>query len=400
MARLDFTQPHLEYLYRGWHETDEAVRWSGKEATLRFRLEKIQPLNLRMMAITCGRQSVHVQLNGHDVGILESAGHSLGMLELLLPANFLQPTNLLTFMVPNAHPPQDAEHRNDDRILGIGVAWMEFIPPGVPVYQPGTRMSFTDNYHLLYLRDGWDRPTPDGQRFTEKAVLEFRLERPEPLRLRMLASTSGQQRIAVTLNDVDAGCLESDGGKRALMELPLPAEAIAETNTLTFLLPGPHPDGAGPEDRQLEGMTVAWLELQPPGMPIYQPGTRIDFTQSDLEYLASGWHRSENWCCWTTEEAVLRFRLTTVPERARLRMQATTWGKQQVIIKLNNSIIGTVTNDNGPLKTFGFVIPPRVLQEENTLTFLLPDASSSKSMGYDGDTRSRGLAVNWLELST
>jgi len=126
-SRLDFTRADSQgYLVKGWHCLEPELQWSTDEGVLKFRLARVQPLRLRMRAMTFHtNQKVVVRLNDRDIGQLEGNTDWIQM-ELALPEDALQEVNTLILVLPEAVSPQRATGDPDDRTLGIGVAWMEF----------------------------------------------------------------------------------------------------------------------------------------------------------------------------------------------------------------------------------------------------------------------------------
>jgi hypothetical protein len=127
-SRIDFTKVSSQaYLGHGWHEREDWGRWSGSKAALHFRLERGQPLRLRMMAQTFGKQKVIVGLNGRDLKTLDGLEEARRV-ELDIPAEAVAEDNLLTFTLPDARSPKSTDESGDPRVLGLGVIWVEFAP--------------------------------------------------------------------------------------------------------------------------------------------------------------------------------------------------------------------------------------------------------------------------------
>jgi hypothetical protein len=126
-ARIDFGQPSSSAFLRGdWHEREVWGRRSGPEAAVEFRLERVEPLRLRMMANTFGKQRIVVSLNGQNVKTLDRKGEEAEVIEVDLPQEALAESNTLCLRMPDARSPQSAGKSEDSRILGIAVSWMEF----------------------------------------------------------------------------------------------------------------------------------------------------------------------------------------------------------------------------------------------------------------------------------
>jgi hypothetical protein len=116
----------LVYLSRGWHGCEEELQWSDREAVVKFRLDKVQPLKLRMMAKTLGPQRIIVSLNGKATATHQSSGQELELIEVCLPADALAECNTLTFVFPDARQRPTSGKGIDNRTFGWGVKWMEF----------------------------------------------------------------------------------------------------------------------------------------------------------------------------------------------------------------------------------------------------------------------------------
>ena len=134
-------------------------------------------------------------------------------------------------------------------------------------YQPGTRIDFRQASSGTFLRGDWHSPEADWGRWSgREAVVGFRLKRVEALRLRMLGTTWGKQRIVVSLNGHEIKTLTGAGGNDLeMMEIDLPMDALAESNSLKLTLPdakSPQSAGMG-DDPRILGIGIAWLELHP-----------------------------------------------------------------------------------------------------------------------------------------
>jgi hypothetical protein len=264
-TRVDFTQASSRaYLQGVWYEPEPEGSWSGREVAIGFRLDPVQPLRLRMMAATYGKQRIVIRFNGQDVQTLQGSGDGLELLEVDLPTDAIAESNTLQLTLPDAKSPKSVgENADDPRILGIEIAWLEFVPQ--PTYRPGTRIDFTQASSRDYLHGAWYGPEPEWQWSGREAAIGFRLERVQPLRLRMKATTFGKQRIVLRLNGREVQTLQGNGEALELLEVDLPRDAIAESNTLELTLP----DAKSPEsakvnpDPRILGIGIAWLEFQP-----------------------------------------------------------------------------------------------------------------------------------------
>jgi hypothetical protein len=128
-TRLDLTQAAtMIYLGGTWHEPTAESRCTGGEAFFKFRLEAVQPLRFRMQAMTWGEQRIVLRLNGREVGTLHGKGEAPELFELDLPPEALADNNVLQLTLPDAKSPKSVGVGEDPRILGVGVAWVEFEP--------------------------------------------------------------------------------------------------------------------------------------------------------------------------------------------------------------------------------------------------------------------------------
>jgi hypothetical protein len=264
-TRIAFTQlASVNYLQGIWYSPDQEWRWSGREVAIGFRLKRLQPLCLRMLAITYGPQQVIIRLNGHEVGIVPMTGDDLELKVIDLPEEAVRESNTLQLSMPEARSPKrTGENAEDPHMLGIGIAWMEFAAQ--PVYRPGTRIDFTHAGCATYLRGVWHGLEPTLQWSGREGAVRFCLEHVQPLRLRMLANTFGKQRVIVRFNGHEIQALQKSGDDMELTEIDLPPDAVRESNILELCMPdakSPQSVGDGDDGRVL-GIGVAWLEFQP-----------------------------------------------------------------------------------------------------------------------------------------
>jgi FkbM family methyltransferase len=128
-TRIDFTKassrPHL---HRAWHGPEPWGQWSGRDAQVKFTLQQPQPLRLRLLATTYKAQPILVRFNKRDVTVLESHGEDAELFELDLPPDVVAETNTLHLVMPEAKSPASLGEGDDNRPLGVGIVWMEFVP--------------------------------------------------------------------------------------------------------------------------------------------------------------------------------------------------------------------------------------------------------------------------------
>jgi hypothetical protein len=128
-TRLDLTQAATGvYLDGVWYAPAAESRCTAGEASVKFRLEVVQPLRLRMQATTWGKQRMVIHFNGREVATLHGTGEAPELFELDLPPEAVANNNILRLTLPDAHSPKSVGQGEDARILGVGVAWMEFEP--------------------------------------------------------------------------------------------------------------------------------------------------------------------------------------------------------------------------------------------------------------------------------
>jgi FkbM family methyltransferase len=128
-VRIDFTQPSSRaYLFRAWHGAETWGQWSGRDAEVRFTLERPEMLRLRMLATTYKDQRIVVRFDGREVTTLRSTGEGPELIEVDLPPEAITEANRLQLACPDARSPASLRESDDDRILGVGISWMEFVP--------------------------------------------------------------------------------------------------------------------------------------------------------------------------------------------------------------------------------------------------------------------------------
>jgi hypothetical protein len=124
---IDFTQvSSVAHLRDDWQGPEAWGRWSGRVASVKFRLERVQPLRLRMMARTL--QRTVVRFNGREVQTLPGNAQTLELIAIDLPADATAEYNTLQLTVLDAQSPRSLGSGEDTRILGVGIASMEFAP--------------------------------------------------------------------------------------------------------------------------------------------------------------------------------------------------------------------------------------------------------------------------------
>jgi hypothetical protein len=131
-TRLDLTKPAAEvYLGDGWHDADGEARATEAKADISFRLETPDALRLRMSAFGFGSQRVVIRFNGQDVAD-RVLGATPEVMEVDIPAEIVSDRNTVTLVVPGARSPRSLGASDDERVLGIGVSWLELLPTAGP----------------------------------------------------------------------------------------------------------------------------------------------------------------------------------------------------------------------------------------------------------------------------
>ncbi len=148
--------------------------------------------------------------------------------------------------------------------------------------------------------------------------------------------------------------------------------------------------------------------LSPPLPKVFSPGdVRIEFSRKSSEpYLWYGWSANEEAFRWSDgHEAAVTFSLDEVTEcQLRMKLMALLvpgrLDAQRVNIRLNGRLIDSLTIKNPGPQEYSRTLPKEAVQENNVLTFELPDAASPRSLNLNPDPRTLGVAVFWLEILT
>ncbi len=128
-ARLAADTREVEqFLGSGWGGGEPSLglrSTRGHEASVRFGLAEIRPLEFAIEIQTVGRQRLAVELNG--VPLWQGTGDGGWFRGTLgLPAGALRAENELVFLLPDAHSPKSLGLSQDDRVLGLAVRWIRF----------------------------------------------------------------------------------------------------------------------------------------------------------------------------------------------------------------------------------------------------------------------------------
>jgi hypothetical protein len=120
----------LGFVPAGWYSVwdGDPLRWSAAQAEVTFSVPEPIALSCCLTATTFQAQRIEIRLNGQIVGRLHSGGGPAVPLNIELPASLLQKNNVLTFDLPDARSPLSVGQGDDARVLGMGLAWVEFVP--------------------------------------------------------------------------------------------------------------------------------------------------------------------------------------------------------------------------------------------------------------------------------
>jgi hypothetical protein len=131
------------FLWYGWGGAEAESRWTvrnGAAVIFALRARGAGSLRMRMAAYLVPgkleRQSVFVDLNGRRIGVITIDEPALSDHTLPLPDGALRETNVLRFFLPDADSPADLGAGDEERFLGVRVAWVEFTPGASPGSQP------------------------------------------------------------------------------------------------------------------------------------------------------------------------------------------------------------------------------------------------------------------------
>jgi hypothetical protein len=243
------------YLAGAWYGPEEGGQWTGRHASVRFRLERPQPLQLRMMVSTLGTQRIVVCLNGREVNTVPE-NEQPDLVQVDLPPDAIAESNTLALILPDAKSRKSVGMGDDDRIIGAAIAWIELVPLSEPVYQPGSRIDFTQASPGVLQHGIWFAPDAERQWSGWCAGVSFRLEHVQPLRLRMMATIWGKQQVVFRFNGREVKTLHGEGAPLDLIVIVLPSDAVAERNSLDLT-------AAGTKSPQSLGVGVAWMEFEP-----------------------------------------------------------------------------------------------------------------------------------------
>ena len=151
---------------------------------------------------------------------------------------------------------------------------------------------------------------------------------------------------------------------------------------------------------------VAGLVPPPTSNPLPVLRNRVQFGVEAADPFAwYGWSQGEQSFRWSdgkeaaivfaadqTKDANLLIRLGAFIDKNRTL-------EQHLSLVLNDSLLLTTVLTEEPAREFVFPIDRRLLRQQNSLIFQLPDAASPRSLGISSDRRRLAVRVEWLELS-
>ena len=71
---------------------------------------------------------------------------------------------------------------------------------------------------------------------------------------------------------------------------------------------------------------------------------------------------------------------------------------QHVTIRMNNVELAILLLNKATFNEYTIALPAEVLQNENVLSFEIPDADSPRNVGTGEDFRLLGINVRWIEI--
>jgi len=148
--------------------------------------------------------------------------------------------------------------------------------------------------------------------------------------------------------------------------------------------------------------------IKPPLPNVFPPAdVRVEFWRTAAEpYLWYGWSVNEAIYRWADgREATVVFSVDQI-EDAELKIKmapliiAGKIEQQRVSILLNDHTLDSLLLRDERPQEYSYKLPKELLQRNNIIKFLMPDAKTPRSMGVNRDERTLALAVFWLEVIT
>lgn len=139
-------------------------------------------------------------------------------------------------------------------------------------------------------------------------------------------------------------------------------------------------------------------------LPIYVCGTPIIFgvDGTSEKYQINGWSSPEEGFTWTEgHKSILGIQTAITNSDLNLSIKASQFtGKQRVNVTVNNHHVGNWEFDRPEVQEKSIIIPQEVLNEDmQYITFELPDAKSTQSLGLSGHDRTLSLAVQSIVIT-
>jgi hypothetical protein len=177
-------------------------------------------------------------------------------------------------------------------------------------------------------------------------------------------------------------------------DLTMPGDRERHVYLTTF---GPGRDLGIIDDVSITEVTVPPISRS---YPEYELGTRIDFSKQTSErFLWDGWYDAESRFRWSKgQHSTVLFGITDRQRPTMLRMQLSCFHDQHITVILNDISLASLSCANRSPHLIEASIPAKVLSQNNTLEFILPDATSPHEISGTRDRRKIAIGVYWLEL--
>jgi hypothetical protein len=295
-----------------------------------------------------------------------------------------------------------------DRILGIGVAAIRLLSYQPTLCRPNTAMPIRAGaMPSRVLLTGWHEPEDWGC-WTSKTTAALRLTVPgtieAALRLELdLAIPPSQPDLTLSVNGMTLPAITpAEGGNI----WDLPRKATNGRTELNLLLTVSETfnaarTGVSADDREL-GIGLRGIRLIPFVSAFYEPGLPLSLGASAVldEVLVSGWHKPEDWGCWTSgRDAALRLMLRRpVAGPFRLEMDLM---DGPVRTALTVSVNGVALPALVPVAgTNRWNLPPAATDDQHVLLIGLHVSHTFSPAAVSGspDTRTMGAGVRRLAL--
>jgi hypothetical protein len=197
-----------------------------------------------------------------------------------------------------------------------------------------------------------------------------------------------------------------------------------------IILPNEYSEPLGQPDvtqLQLGNCSMPVVDLRRPGVSLTRPNFQVREGREDpikfpllsiqqrllfasssaADYLWYGWSVREAGSRWSNaDRAAVIFSIDDLTRASSLKLRIfgapfIAPGKldsQRILITLNGQKLAEWTSSSSEPAERIIEIPARLLQQNNTVIFQLPDAASPRRLGVSNDDRLLGLSVQWIEL--